>query len=380
MKIVISGLAALLLTGCSWLEFGDEGEIKPAELSKFTARVELQRDWSNSLGKGVKDYRASLRPAVSGGRVFGADPRGQVSAFELASGKRVWRTELELELSGGVAAGGQLVVVADLDGVVVALDAASGETLWRAQVSSEVIAAPATDGDMVAVQTIDNQLYLFEANSGELRWRHDADAPILTVRGGGSPLLASGNVYAGFDSGKLIGFNGNNGSLLWESRLALPQGRTELERMVDIDGQPLLVGDILYSVSYQGQLGALSRGTGRTLWQQPASSFSAPAYGSDQLFVVGDDDTVIAYSAGGGQPLWSNGQLFLRRLVAPVAFSGYLAVADAEGYLHLLDQSDGRFVGRTRVDSAGVSVAMVAQGEQLLVQANDGSLSSYSLK
>ena len=380
MRVFTIAVIALLLSGCSWMDLGDEGEIKPAELSKFDERVELKRDWSSSIGKGVKDYKASLRPAVSSGRAYAADPRGRVTAFDLNSGDSLWRTELDIELSGGVAAADQLVVVADLDGLVVALDAATGEQLWTAQVSSEVIAAPATDGQMVVVQTIDNQLYLLEGSDGELRWRHDADAPILTVRGGGSPLISGGNVYAGFDSGKMIGFNGSNGSLLWESRLALPQGRTELERMVDIDGQPLLIGDIIYSVSYQGQLGALSRGTGRTLWQQAASSFNAPAYGSDQLFVVADDDNVIAYSAGGGQQLWSNGQLFLRRLVAPVAFAGYLAVADGEGYLHLLDQIDGSFVGRTRVDSAGVSVAMVAAANQLLVQANDGSLSSYSIK
>lgn len=379
MRLLTAMAATLLLGGCSWLDFGDD-EIKPAELTKFDPRVTVVRNWTVDIGKGVDSYAASLRPAVSGGRVYAADPFGTVSAFETATGKRSWRRELELELSGGVAAGGGLVVVADLDGLVVALDAATGEQLWSAQVSSEVLAAPATDGAMVAVQTIDNQLYLLEGDSGEVRWRHDADAPILTVRGGGSPLISAGNVYAGFDSGKLIGFNGGNGSLLWESRLALPQGRTELERMVDIDGQPLLIGDVLYSVSYQGQLGALSRGTGRTLWQQPASSFNSPAYGSDQLFVVGDDDTVLAFGAGGGQQLWSNGQLFLRRLVAPVAFSGYLAVADGEGYLHLLDQIDGSFVGRTRVDSAGVSVAMAVAGEQLIVQANDGSLSSYSIK
>jgi len=379
MRIFPLLAAALLLGGCSWLDFGGD-EIKPAELTKFDERVKLARNWSSDIGSGVESYAASLRPAVSSGRVFAADPEGDVSAFDAATGKRIWRSELELELSGGVAAAGGLVVVADLDGLVVALDATSGAQLWSAQVSSEVLAAPATDGNMVAVQTIDNQLYLLEGDSGELRWRHDADAPILTVRGGGSPLISAGNVYAGFDSGKLIGFNGGNGSLLWESRLALPQGRTELERMVDIDGQPLLVGDVLYSVSYQGQLGALSRGTGRTLWQQPASSFSSPAYGSEQLFVVGEDDTVLAFGAGGGQQLWSNGQLFLRRLVAPIAFGGYLAVADGEGYLHLLDQIDGSFVGRTRVDSAGVSVAMVASGDQLIVQANDGSLSSYSIK
>ena len=379
MRLLATALAALMLAGCSWLDLGDEGEIKPATLSKFEQRFDLKRNWSVGIGKGVESYKASLRPAVSGARAFAADPRGRVTAINVTTGERIWRRDLELELSGGVAAGGELVVVADLDGTVVALDAESGSERWRAQVSSEVLAAPATDGEMVALQTIDNQLYLLEGDSGELRWRHDADAPILTVRGAGSPLISAGNVYAGFDSGKLIGFNGSNGSLLWESRLALPQGRTELERMVDIDGQPLLVGDILYSVSYQGQLGALSRGTGRTLWQQPASSFNAPAYGSDTLFVVADDDNVIAYSAGSGQQVWSNAQLFLRRLAAPITFEGYLAVADGEGYLHLIDQVDGQFVARTRVDSAGVSVAMVVAGSQLLVQANDGSLSSYSI-
>jgi outer membrane protein assembly factor BamB len=174
--------------------------------------------------------------------------------------------------------------------------------------------------------------------------------------------------------------NPDNGSLIWEGRMALPKGRTELERMVDIDGAPLLVGDVIYSVTFQGRLGAMSRGTGRSLWFQDSSSHSSPAHSNGQVFVSEEEDRVRAFDAGSGQPVWNNDQLFLRRLTGPAKLAGTIAVADAEGYLHLMDPADGHFVGRIKVDGSGVSAPLLTVGNSLIVQSNSGTLSAYKLQ
>ena len=380
-SLVVTLLTSVLMSGCSW--FGgddDDAAIMPAELVKFKQEVSIERQWSASVGSGNQDYRNSLRPTADGKNIFVADHEGTVSALNISNGKKVWQTELEVSVSGGVGYGAGKVMVGTIEGLVYALDAETGSVLWTGQVSSEVISSPKSNGEIVAVQTVDDRLFALDAATGEEIWQHDGDAPILSVRGTSESVVTGNMVLTGFDTGKLVAFNPDNGSLIWESRLAVPKGRTELERMVDIDGEPLLVGDVIYAVTYQGRLGALSRGTGRSLWFQDSSSHHAPAYGQEQVYVTEDEDAVRAFKAGSGQPVWSNDRLFLRQLTGPATLAGTIAVADAEGYLHLLDPVDGHFVGRIKVDGSGVSAPMLTLGESLIVQANNGSITAYRLK
>ncbi len=380
-SLVTTLLSSLLITGCSWLGGDDDdAAITPAELVKFKQEVAIKRQWSTSIGSANQDYRNSLRPTVNGDSIFTGDHEGTVTALNVSNGKKVWQVNLDVSVSGGVGYGAGMVMVGTIEGEVYALDASDGSVLWTSQVSSEVVSSPKSNGEIVAVQTIDDRLFALDATTGEEIWQHDGDAPILSVRGTSESVVTGNMVLSGFDTGKLVAFNPDNGSLIWESRLAVPKGRTELERMVDIDGEPLLVGDVIYAVTYQGRLGALSRGTGRSLWFQDSSSHHAPAYSQEQVYVTEDKDAVRAFKAGSGQPVWINEQLFLRRLTGPARLAGTIAVADAEGYLHLLDPVDGHFVGRVKVDGSGVSAPMLTVGESLIVQANDGSVTAYRLK
>ena len=374
-------LCAFLLSGCSWFGGDDEeGEIRPAELVDFTEQASLKKQWSVNIGASNKEFWNSLRPAASEELVFAADHRGKLTAIDIATGKRRWSTELEQLVSGGVGYGNGLVMVGTIEGELLAMDAVDGSLLWSASVSSEILSSPQSNGQVVVVQTIDNKLFAFSAADGSALWQHEDDAPLLSVRGTSTPLVTEKMVLTGFDSGKLIAFNPENGSLIWEARMALPKGRTDLERMVDLDGSPLLQGDVIYAVTYQGRLGALSRGTGRSLWFQDSNSSQAPAHSLGQVFVTESDSTVRAFRAGSGQVIWGNENLFLRRVTSPTILGGTVAVADAEGYLHLLDPVDGSFVARTKVDSSGVSAPMLNVGESLIVQANDGSLSAYKIQ
>ena len=373
-------LCVLLISGCSWFGGDDEDEIKPAELVKFEQQVKIKKQWSTKVGGGNKTFWTSLRPAANDEAVFAADHDGKVSAIDIASGKRLWSTELDVSISGGVGYASGQIMVGSIEGEVYVLSAADGSVIWTATVSSEILASPQGNGEVVAVQTIDNQLFVFDAQTGVAIWQHEDEAPLLTVRGTSTALVTDRMILVGFDSGKLIAFNPENGSLIWESRLALPKGRTDLERMVDVDGEALLVDDVIYAVTYQGRLGAISRGTGRSLWFQDSSSHSSPAYSGGQVFVSEADSTVRAFNSGSGQVIWTNDQLFLRRVTGPATLAGYMAVADTEGYLHLLNTEDGSFVARTKVDGSGVSAAMLTVGDSLIVQSNSGSLSAFKIE
>ena len=381
MKKLSLLLCVLLLSGCSW--FGgddDDAAIEPAELVDFQEEVSVVRQWSVNVGSGAKNYLISLRPTASSDKVFAADYEGQITALDVGTGNVLWQAQLDVPVTGGVGYGAGLVMVGTVEGEVFTLDANDGSVLWNSQVSSEVLSSPKSNGEIVVVHSIDNKIAVLDAKTGEEIWQHDGDAPILSVRGTSESIVTNNMVLSGFDSGKLIAFSPDNGSIIWETRLALPTGRTELERMVDIDGEPLLVGDVIYSVTYQGRVGAVSRGTGRSLWSQVSSSHHAPAYGDGQIYVTGAEDSVQAFQAGNGQSVWSNDQLFLRRLTGPVKLSGTIATADAEGYLHILDPSDGRFVGREKIDGSGVSTPMLSVGESLIIQSNNGKISAYKIQ
>ena len=382
LNLLLCTLACtLLLSGCSWFGGDDEeSEIQPAELVKFNQEATIKKQWSVNIGADNRDFWNSLRPAASTELVFAADHEGRVTAIDIVTGKPRWSTELEQLVSGGVGYGSGLVMVGTIEGEVYALNADDGTVAWSRTVSSEILSSPQSNGQVVVVQTIDNKLFAFNAADGSAIWQHEDDAPLLSVRGTSTPVVTEKMVLTGFDSGKLIAFNPENGSLIWEARMALPKGRTDLERMVDLDGTPLLAGDVIYAVTYQGRLGAISRGTGRSLWFQDSNSYQTPVKSLDQVYVSEADSTVRAFRTGSGQVIWSNEDLFLRRVTSPAKLGGTIAVADAEGYLHLLDPVDGHFVARTKVNGSGVSAPMLTVGESLIVQANNGSLSAFKIQ
>ncbi|MGB0459201.1 MAG: outer membrane protein assembly factor BamB [Porticoccaceae bacterium] len=372
-------VSTALISGCS--VFSAKDEIEPAKLEDFDQKVELSRVWLAKPTSSNNSYWSKLNMAVNEQTLFAADHSGTVVALEVDTGRQQWSVNLDLPISGGLGYGDQKVALGTIEGQVYTLNAQDGSVLWSSSVSSEVLSTPSVNSDIVVAQSIDNRIYAFDAETGEELWQHDAGAPILSVRGNSSSMILNNMVIAAFDNGKLTAFNSENGSLIWETRLAVPKGRTELERMIDIDGEPILVGDIIYSVSYQGRLGALTRGTGRNLWFQDSSSHHSPAYSDGKLFVTeANNHSVKAYKAGNGQLLWNNDQLAYRELNGPATFVNTIAVADAEGYLHLLDTETGVFVGRAKVDGSGVSAPLLVVGETLLVQSNNGSVSAFKIQ
>lgn len=368
---------ALLAAGCS---SNSKKELPPAELTDFKEEVVLQKQWSRSIGDGQGETYNMLVPAVEGEHIFAADVTGVVMALDRNNGDVVWKQDLELPVSGAVGVGYGLVMLGTLRGDVIALDSATGEKKWEAKVTSEVLAPPASNGDVVVVQTQDDRLIGLDAATGAQRWQYDSTPAVLTLRGTGAPLATNRLAIAGLSTGKVVALDISNGVPVWEARVAVPQGRSELDRVVDIDGGLLLSGGTLYVASYQGRMAGIDLESGRVLWQRDASSYAGVAQGFGSVYISLASGTVEGVDERSTTALWSNDSLARRQLSAPEVFSSYVAVGDMEGYVHLLSQVDGRFVGRERIDSDGLRARPLVVENTLYLYGNSGKLVALTIK
>ncbi|MEG0966804.1 MAG: outer membrane protein assembly factor BamB [Pseudomonas sp.] len=368
---------AILAAGCS---SNSKKELPPAELTKFTEEVVLKKQWSRSIGDGQGESFNMLVPAIENDRIYAADVTGVVMAMDRNNGDVAWKKDLELPVSGAVGVGYGMVMLGTLKGDVIALDASTGEERWRSRVTSEVLAPPATNGDVVVVQTQDDRVIGLDASTGDRRWIYESTPAVLTLRGTGAPIVTNQLAVAGLSTGKVVALDTRNGVPVWEQRVAIPQGRSELDRVVDIDGGLLLSGGTLYVTSYQGRVAGLDLESGRVLWQRDASSYTGVAQGFGNVYVSLASGTVEGIDERSSSALWSNDSLARRQLSAPEVFSSYVAVGDLEGYLHLLSQVDGRFVGRERIDSDGLRARPLVVGDTIYVYGNSGKLEALTIR
>jgi outer membrane protein assembly factor BamB len=406
MRRCVLVLLTLTLAGCSWFSWlpwvdgkdDAKKKLKPAELVKFDAEVSVNRVWRAGIGKGLGKKYLRLDPTILADRIYAADGYGEIEALDRFTGKQIWRTRVGAVekgmlsafnfldrkdpsfVSGGVGAGAGYVFLGTTLGEVIAVSAADGQEIWRSRVDSEVLAAPVVGEDLVFVQTIDGRLMALEEDTGEIRWSIDNQVPVLTLRGTSTPVYSAAVVYTGFSNGMLNAVRAETGEPIWEHRVMLPEGRSELDRLVDIDGAPLVAGPVVYAVSYQGKLKALRRADGAMLWEHDVSSFLDLSLGYGQVYVVSDGDVVTAIDQQSADVTWTQDALQRRKLTSPVAFSNYVVVGDSEGYLHVLAQSDGRFVGRKKLDGKGLRSDMVVEDGTLYVLGNSGSLFALTIK
>ena len=380
--LLASGALLAALAGCGLgdrLAGGEDHALEPAELVDFDATAEVGLRWRCRIGSGVGESFLKLRPVHAGALVFAAGGDGEVVACDTDSGERVWRSETEAPLSGGPGEGEGLVVVGTLDGEVIALDAADGALRWRAEVSSEVLAPPLAARGMVVARTADGKLFGLDARTGTRTWVYDRTMPVLTLRGTGAPAIFEDSVIAGFDGGKVVAVSLADGQLRWESAVAVPSGRSELERIVDIDADILVADETVYVVTFQGQITALDAGTGTLRWHRGMSSHAGMGLDASGLYVSDDLSHVWAFERTSGAALWRQQRLEGRGLSAPLPFQDYVVVADAEGYVHWLRRDDGQFAARIRVRD-GVLAPPVAAGGSVYILDRGGTLSALALR
>ncbi|MEZ5581540.1 MAG: outer membrane protein assembly factor BamB [Candidatus Competibacteraceae bacterium] len=377
-------LLALVLTvaGCGTINrylAGTDNSIPPADLVPIENPITVEELWTTRVGSGTDGSFIKLRPALAEGTLYAASHDGVVTALDAQGGAALWSVDTELPISAGVGLGEGLVLVGTSDGEVLALAQTSGEEIWRVQVSSEILASPRAASGVVVVRTVDGKFFGLDARTGQQLWLYSHTVPVLTLRGTAAPLLDQNVAVSGLDTGKLLVLSLSDGQLIWEKTIAPPQGRTELERLVDIDTEPRIVGEVLFVTAYQGNITAINVRNGNTLWARDFSSHAGLDADSNGVYIVDEEDTVWSIDRFNGNALWRQPELKGRRLSAPVVSEDYVIVGDFEGYLHWLRKDDGKIVGRVRADNEGVTTSPVQRGETLYVLGAGGDLSAYRI-
>ena len=339
-------LSAILL-GCTT---SPSPVLPPVELTPIENPLYARRNWNSVIGSGVGEAYLKLQPVFAGSTGYVADAKGYVRAFEVTTGETRWSLQLELPIASGPAVVEDKLLFGTSQGEVLARDLQNGKELWRAAVSSEVLAQPSGEAGVVVIRTVDGRVYGLAADNGKRLWVYDRTVPLLTLRGNSTPVIHNGIVIIGSDSGKLAALTLKTGTVLWETQIADPRGRTELERMVDIDAQPIVMEDVVYVVTYQGRLATVQLDSGRMLWARDISSYSGMALDPYRVYITDSESQVWALNRFNGATLWRQDKLLRRSLTSPVLQGPYLVVADYDGYIHWLKREDGRIVARKRVN------------------------------
>ena len=367
-------LTILLVAACSSDKVIDE----PAKLTVFTPALKVQRVWGTSIDdKKAADLRLGLGVSIAEGRLFAASHKGDVTAFDVQTGKTLWRKKLKAPLSGGTAASADLVVVGSSNGHLFALAAADGQLRWDVQVKGEVLAPAAISEKLIAIRTGDGKLRALAPADGHELWQQEQQVPKLSLRGTATPVISGDVVLCGFDNGKVVAMSAGDGSVQWEVTVTPPHGRTELERLSDIDSSVIVSGQDVYAVGFQGKVAMLALDTGQVWWSHEASSARGMSIDADTVYISTSDGEIIALRTRTGAELWRQNALLYRRLSAPGAMDEGVVLADFDGYVHWLDKSSGAIVARERSGKMRVSTAPVIAGNLVAIINDRGQLSVY---
>ena len=395
-NILVALLTLIVLAGCSSSPAKDSAAAADKSLPDVERQTTIDIRWRLKTGDGSGSAYVRLQPAVVGTMLYTADVGGRVSALALDTGRQQWSVTLEQPVLAGVTAVGDQLFVATRDGFLHSLQRADGSLQWRSRLTSEALSPVSADDRRVFIHTVDGRISAFERSDGRQAWSYEAAMPVLTLRGTGAPLVLDQLVVVGLATGKVVALDKTLGIPRWEVRLASPDGRSELERLVDIDGQPIWRDGVIYAASYHGNVAAIGL-NGESRWQEAGSSYGHPELALGNLYLTLDTDVIQAYDQDNGARVWQQSALSGRQLGQVTAHGRWLATADATGYLHLLNQVNGELVGRillrpkplhisypnqteatnwrsVRGKDMGIRSALLSTPEGLLVYTNSGEL------
>lgn len=381
LKIIIWAMVSIwLLSGCTtFMEtfFARDNILPPAPLVEFTPSLSVQSLWQTRTGSGTKNDYIRLRPAVTEDAVIIADARGRVMAFDQMTGARIWTANVGEAISSGPSTAHQMVAVATKAANVITLDQMNGEPWWLTAVNNEVLATPTITEDFILVKSVDDQLVALDRYDGQKIWQYDVDSPNLILHAGSAPVVADDRVVAGFADGSLAVFNLHTGEIIWQRQVAEPQGTSEVERMVDIDADPIVSAGVIYVASYQGNLAALSLVEGEVIWEQPLSSYTGLALSEQAVFVSDAQSQLWAFDRVSGHVLWVEEQLLNRQITAPTLLDDILVVGDGQGYLHWISATTGELLARNSVSRKGIIAAPTVKDGAVYVLTADGILEAF---
>ena len=374
IRLVSVIFCAALLAACGETDNTEP----PAELVEFEQTLQVNELWSVDTGAGVDQLYIKLFPLILDEKVVVTDANGKVSAFNLKNGEQLWETELNITVSGGVGGNNSHLVVTGRNGNVFLLNS-KGELIWEVDTSSEVLMPAQIAGNLIIIRSVDGKISALNLTDGSQQWTYSRDVPALTLRGNSSPMIKQGYIFNGLDNGRLIAIDLLDGHSVFDIAIASPSGRSELERLTDIDGHAVIEKGALYMSSYQGRVVSIDIRRAQLNWSRKLSSFSGVEYSKAGLFTSDDKDFIWALDSSNGATLWKQEKLKGRQITRPVSVKNSLVVADYESYLHFISAFDGHFQARIETDGSGVIVPPIENNGRLYVITRSGELSAFEL-
>lgn len=377
MVLAAALLSSLALSACS-----SKGKVRePAKLVAVDKPTVSPRTlWTARVGNGSDEFFTELAPNAQIDAVYGADLKGRVYSFSTETGKTLWKVDTKARIAAGPGVSGDLILVGTLEGEVIALKRTDGAEVWRAALSSEVLGTPVGEGNIVVARSVDGRVFGLSASDGSRQWTFDRTVPELVLRGLSRPMIIGPTVVIGMENGRLVSLTLADGTPRWEQAISIPSGRTVLDRLVDIDGDMVLGEQCLYVASFGGEVACLEPAGGQVAWRRGVKSFNSLEEGGGKVFVSDESSVIWGLDGRSGAAAWKQESLLYRHTSPPAYFDGYVVVGDYEGYLHWMDPSDGRIVGRSRLGSDPITAKPVVSGDVLYVLNSAGRLAAIQLQ
>lgn len=381
-RTIVIGL--LLTVGCKKVDdylLGKDNTLSPTPLHTFKPSLYLNVDWFKQIGKNKSQSsdELPLKPIISQGIIYTAEPTGIVSAINSSTGSLRWQQKLLPQLGNGIATNKDYLAITTAKASLLLLDKTTGKLIWQRSVANTILGDPSFSDDKVIVKTIDGKLYAFDLN-GKKIWEYDHGSPSLILKASSSPLIEGNLVISGFADGQLDVVDLKTGQLVWQMSVAYPKGTSDIENLVDIDSQPLIADHILYVATYQGSLKAFSLKTGKPLWKRSFSTYKNLALYKDQLIAINSNDVMYSFSQKKGKIQWKQIELKARNITTPAISDYGIIIGDGLGYLHILSLKDGRFLSRIDLKQGGISNQLLVQGHEVYVVTNNGILLKLTMK
>jgi len=366
--------AVVSLAACS---FSKEPKNPPAALVDFKPTLAIKPVWSAEVGAS-DDY--IFNPAYAENSIFAAGANGTIVRLDNTTGHQIWKINADTPLTAGVGVGAgssTLAVVGD-KGLLLAYDL-DGKLRWKAQVASEVLSTPVVGGGLVVVRSMNNHIAAYDSLTGKRRWIVERTLPSLVLRNTTGMAIADNHVFVGLPGGKLIAIALATGSVRWEATVGEPRGATELERVADVSGIPVVVGSDVCAAAYQGKVSCFDVKTGVMRWGKALSTSMGIDADARFVFAVDDKGGVYAFSRSAGLNVWKNDKLAYRNLSSPVSFGRAVAVADLSGYVHFLSREDGSFLARANTDGSAVVANPLVAGVNVIFQTKAGKIVALAI-
>ncbi len=394
MRLLTLLLLCLNLVGCAaydsigesfsgitdYFSGGEDNADPPKALVDYAPEINVDVVWKESVGVGSDEQTLKLIAPIGNGKIIAADREGLVQARDLRTGNLIWEVETDAHFSGGPGVGSATVIIGSSDAEVIALNSETGTQLWRAKVSSEVLSVPVVANGIIVVRTTDGNVIALNERTGVKLWSYEINVPALSIRGTGTPVIVEDNVIGGYDNGKLMALRLKDGKYVWETSVAIPKGRSEVERLVDIDVDPIEAAGVIYTASYHGGVSAVSVLDGEVIWRnEMISSHTGLSNDWRYLYLSDSDSHVLQLDQRSGSSLWKQQDLHQRNLSAPAVYDNYVVVGDFEGYVHWLSTSDGRQLARVQITDSPIEAKPVVVDNTVYIYAKDGTIAALTV-